>query len=653
MPPKRGHRSKISSSSNSLDGNHLIPGASLDPIKPALPHIPTKHSFAYGSQGATVLPRQLVAQESNDLLDIADSIERGRKQAEARQEEEAREQEAAYQAGRKNRGPSPDEEQLFDQSVASSSPLLRPEQSTPTPSPPRMHTLSSSPRRPNGLYPFRDDSSGIETPSRGSSPLEDLDQDPSVDSFSVERDVYDSDLLLTQPGHGTNISAPPRRISGLASIHDTAIEEEPLPDAPAVAAPNDVNSAQQQQVPRKSTSLWNQFWRELYTLTLAVAVLSSIFAIYTFRDDIVEISRKTIGSISLPSFSLPSFSPTYVNVNASDPRTVRLLTNQVGELDAQVSTLTKDLKDVRVELANAESSMQPIQVHRKKKSANFFSPALGAVVNPQRSTPTAGKRENWFQKLYRWCTNEPTAHPPRTALVPWQEFGDCWCTVPREDNGIKSQLTVSLGRKIVPEEVVVDHIPYGGTLEPEVTPRRMELWARFVGDVPDNPAASRYAWFSPNQLIRRFPFSFFPFSSPSSSSSSQVEDDATTRIPASASPPVYSYTTSGRFLLHETILNILRKVYRGEPEKAYVSSLSDDPFLDPSQYGKNKNLQYQYYRLGRFEYDLHSRRHVQSFPLEAIIDLPGIRSDNVILRTKTNYGGNHTCLYWVKLYGHM
>ena len=593
----------------------------IDPKNPALPNIPTKSSFAYGSQVAAILPRQLVVQDSMDLSVMAETIDKGRRQAEVRQEEEAQENEEAAlrqrSPVRRPRGETPDQTQLFGAlqedvpSVASSSP--RQERSTPTPSPPVMRMLSSSPRRGNGIH--------LSFPA--SSPYDSEEES----TFSLERNIHDDDLRRTHPGrHGTNISAPPRRISG---IHHSTIEEDDDFSAPMVQAQQPARPEPKQvapptsqaKTPRRRPSQFMPTMRAIRTiLLLSLALLSASFAAYAFRDELVNLPRRVYSKIPAgPSW--PSSPPS----NASDPKMVKALKAQMGEMEAYVSSLHKDLDSVKAKMAHAShnNNVQPISGHKEmmRQKPNFLAPGMGAIVHPKRTTPTEGKRETWLRWMYRWITKQPTRLQPAAALVPWQEVGDCWCTVPLQGGQVKAQLTITLGRAIVPEEIVVEHVPYGSSIKPEVTPRRMELWAHFVGDVPNNPAASRFAWFL--GAARRF------------SSNGK-------RIPASSSPPPYTYTSSGRFLLHETIMAVLRNVYKNEPEKRYASVLSDDESLGMG-----------YYRLGRFEYDLHGRDYVQSFPLEAIVDLPSIRVDNVILRATSNWGGNATCLYWVKLFGHL
>lgn len=671
MPLRRTVRR--SAAAVSPDRSSLIAELSnLDPKNPALPNIPTKTSFAYGSQATAILPRQLVVQEKMDLTEMAATIERGRIEAEDRERQEALEAERFTRRKRsitpvKKREPTPDQIQLLDtlqEDIQSASASPEPGRSTPTPTPPIPHTLSTtsgsvthSPRQ-NGLYPsslFHPGLvNGLGTPL-GSSPLQSsMDNDSTINSWTVERDVHEDDLKRTHPGRGRNISAPPRRISGLALIHETIEEEppapqpepepehesepepepelepelepepepesepEPEPEAKPVVEPPPAppatvvrQSRARRQSPVKvevAVPRLNLFFR---IATIALLTTLSCLALYTYGERLAQLSR---GVCSFPFGGQPRV------WNASDPNVVNLLTKEVDELNSQILALSKDLKGVKSELANTifDNNARPIPGHKAKSKINFLSYGTGPIVDPNRTTPTAGKKPNWFQRVYFWVFGGRKENSPATVFLPWNDVGDCWCSTPR--NGMV-QLAVSLGRQIVPASVEIEHIPHEATLMPDVAPRRMELWAQYWGEVPDSPSASLFSWF-PRWL------SIIP---------SRLQPE---KIPTSSSPTPYSYSLSGKFLLHETIMGVLRKVYEKEPETSYSTDAAGDEYM-----GKG------FYRLGRWEYNLHGRDYAQEFPLEAIVDLPGIRVNKVVFRVTSNWGGNVTCIYQVKLFG--
>ncbi|OAX77851.1 hypothetical protein ACJ72_07846 [Emergomyces africanus] len=90
--------------------------------------------------------------------------------------------------------------------------------------------------------------------------------------------------------------------------------------------------------------------------------------------------------------------------------------------------------------------------------------------------------------------------------------------------------------------------------------------------------------------------------------------------------------------LQDTILTTLRQVYPDEPASAY----SDDALLGPS-----------FFRIGHWQYNIDGGHHIQRFNLDAVIDIPAARAEKVVFRVKSNWGATHTCLYRVRLHGHL
>lgn len=93
----------------------------------------------------------------------------------------------------------------------------------------------------------------------------------------------------------------------------------------------------------------------------------------------------------------------------------------------------------------------------------------------------------------------------------------------------------------------------------------------------------------------------------------------------------------GQQSLSQYVLETVRMAFENEPESEY----SDDALLGP-----------EFYRVGKWEYDPHRGSHIQSHALDTVIDHPGIRVDKVVVRVKSNWGADSTCLYRVKLHGH-
>ena len=173
-------------------------------------------------------------------------------------------------------------------------------------------------------------------------------------------------------------------------------------------------------------------------------------------------------------------------------------------MSSQMSSMSRELSSVRSENANAP---RPTDIHipvvvspRHPPKINFLSPAMGAIVDPANTAPTASENHpSYFKRvvmrMFRLGANFGRGPlPPVAALSPWEETGDCWCSTPREG---ATQLAVLLGRDIVPEEVIIEHVPASTTLHPDSAPKEIEMWARFrviALDQEDNIERSRWSW---------------------------------------------------------------------------------------------------------------------------------------------------------------
>ena len=141
-----------------------------------------------------------------------------------------------------------------------------------------------------------------------------------------------------------------------------------------------------------------------------------------------------------------------------------ITTNQYNDIMARLTTIQNSYDSLS---AQGAQSRGPSRV-------NYVSRGLGAIIDPHLTSPTRKltvRSRSWFGlSSYELRTPDPV-----TALLPWDDIGDCWCA-PRA--GGKSQLTVLLPRKIVPTHLVIEHIPHGATLDIGSAPKDVELWVQ-------------------------------------------------------------------------------------------------------------------------------------------------------------------------------
>jgi hypothetical protein len=129
-----------------------------------------------------------------------------------------------------------------------------------------------------------------------------------------------------------------------------------------------------------------------------------------------------------------------------------------------------------------------------KPRVNYFSLGLGTLVDPYLTSPT--KRLNprsfqftWFARVFN-IRYKSIAPGPSAALQPWEDLGECWCA---PESGGKSMLGLVLGRKMIPQDLVVEHIPRDATLTIGSAPKDMELWVQIL-DPEVREAVSKAAY---------------------------------------------------------------------------------------------------------------------------------------------------------------
>lgn len=601
----------------------------------------------------------------------------------------------------RNREPTPDQVQLLGtlrevtaSPKANGDDASQQDQSTPTPTPPIPHALStaSSPPPAPPEYPILPSNEPL-YPSpllqRGSPIYRenswsshqyegDIDNE-SILSWNVERDIHEDDLKRTHPitfreqPQGKNITAPPRRFSGRAFINETieeedepvsepSIEKSPTPRPPPEVQTNNEVPPRPRSEPRsepepepepftaptrtiiprsdmretsfhessppsppksgkstieagmqsvRETSSSFQESRAVRIVAIILLAATSMFTTYWFSDNLADISR----GIS-SSFPFGKQSP-YIPFNATGMDAINSLSRHVARIDTRVSSLSGELNTVKSDVENLPpptTIIEPAPVRTTAptpRGINFLTHGMGVTIDHLRTSPTVGQASSFWRRTSRRMhefydgffasdSENKQSPPPLMALMPWEDVGDCWCSTP--ESGV-SQLSIELGRQIVPEDVVIEHMPKEATIKPEVAPKEMELWAQFVVK-SDDLARSSSSWI------------------PSSLASSK-------KSPKQSVP-------SGQSSLHEYVMETLRNTWRGEPD----TSFSDDELLGPS-----------FYRIGRWTYDINSVDHIQEFSLDTI--MYSIRVDHVVFRVKSNWGGNDTCLYRLRLYGQL
>ncbi|KAJ5872120.1 uncharacterized protein N7529_004473 [Penicillium soppii] len=678
MPPKRATRRAGGTpqrpSSITETGYQSILEQSRN--QPDLPSIPIGASWNYGAATTTAVPQRMTIRPTMNIDQMAETVEA---RLEIARERTAAAKKRQPQARQSKREPTPDQTQLqqslynattdqhSDKTPTPPIPHAVSTDSSPEAEPPLQRRLSNSPLYPSPLQ--RPGGSRHGSIGSWSSRHSSVDN-ASEASWNLERDINEDDLQRTRPSkyrgekHGHNISAPPRRVSGLANVpeeDESSIKSEPEPGAwnpVAQTPPPDFPPGPPRQsflrrwlasmkprrsivdkstvpsddpTPARRGSLLPILLEKAHSGPYSSLYLAAIWLFLILGSmSCCLVALKVHQTLYPPEWDWDS--PT---VNMSHPEVFHGLRNQISKMDVKMSSLSSELSSVVSEqsLSNVhDSTPTDVAVHRRPiHKVNFLSVGLGALVDPSNTSPTLGSKLGVPARAFLWFA--PTAaknivrasQPPVSALTPWEEVGDCWCSPTR--NGT-TQLSVLLGRDIVAEELQVEHIPVGASLEPEAAPRTIELWARFKVNPHKTPVKAKR---TPEATPRRGLFSVFGDATVS------LEPPAT-QAPSSRETGLGGFLIPGIGSLHELIMDLLRRSNPSEPETAY----SDDPIL-----GEN------FYRIGKMEYNIHSPDNVQAFKLNTIVDVSTIRVDKVVFRVTSNWGASHTCIYRFKLHGHI
>ncbi|KAI2464114.1 hypothetical protein F4781DRAFT_86917 [Annulohypoxylon bovei var. microspora] len=111
---------------------------------------------------------------------------------------------------------------------------------------------------------------------------------------------------------------------------------------------------------------------------------------------------------------------------------------------------------------------------------NFFGVGSGAVIDPKYTSKPWEIPKGYFEfRSKQWYQRDGwRPQPPLQALAPWSEEGECYCAGPSAWGQTQevSAISVILSREIIPQNLVVEHILPGSTLDPGAMPKDIEVW---------------------------------------------------------------------------------------------------------------------------------------------------------------------------------
>ncbi|KAI5288451.1 hypothetical protein KEM54_005200 [Ascosphaera aggregata] len=297
-----------------------------------------------------------------------------------------------------------------------------------------------------------------------------------------------------------------------------------------------------------------------------------------------------------------------------------------SEVDKQILHITRDINFLRYEwtqklpvikeLADAfHQSPEPIADPLATPKVNFLSSGMGAKVDRDMTSPTrCPPTTNSFTRIFRAMSLGKSINGPETVLESWHDVGDCWCSH-MSHNGM--QITIKLGKAIVPDEIIVEHVPQSTILDSDSTPKDMELWVQYIFQAPGEAPGS-----TAGTLLSLDP-----------SMVKSVEEHHEQRH---RDPPQSAYSAA------EAVYAALQSSFSDDD----ASTSTNDPLLGPT-----------FFKIANWRYDINNRYHIQSFTPDVVIDLPGVRIVQAVFRTATTWSGEkrlapYVCLYRLRLHGH-
>lgn len=265
-----------------------------------------------------------------------------------------------------------------------------------------------------------------------------------------------------------------------AAIHTPQSEHTPASSRPPSALDN---AAAPTSPTSPSTSTSPSGVTNFGFMHVVCILLSIMMALngYLLRDEIASAARSII------------YSPSghYGMANCTES-----ISQVMAAVDQRLTSMTKDISFLKQEVNKATTSPPPALPKAnplEPRRPNFFSLGFGATVDPYLSSPTLSSTTSYLDRLRRLAGGIRPGPSHVSALQPWDDIGDCWCasttsitstssttstTTSKKEN--KIQLAVELGRPIVPEEVIVEHMPREATLDNgAAAPQLMELWGEF------------------------------------------------------------------------------------------------------------------------------------------------------------------------------
>lgn len=483
----------------------------------ALPEIQTRQSYAYGSSKAPLLPEQLHAQETLSMNQVAARMDSAIQNAERNFVDQLAEVGGKEASERGlSKGPA---EGRASKSQAAKKPAeivqAKSQNAASRGTSPASHATEVHKQRRTAAWASSLDSSHLEDISEEPSSMPDSPETRRTDPSSFPSGIFD---------HSYNYERGIRAPRAEQTLKTPSLFSRLGRSVAVVCSKAYYLSAELEQ--QAANWLWRlsgtfgKVLSELPESTIVSILLKSILVacmtgafsmavcfIYTNHlCDPYSSSRVSQTFQSLCGSCVNNYSPpmNFTMGNGADMgqfnKALKHINNQINSLESRLShridsnymsvksemnTLRQQQDDITLllETHDSTSSQQSTDIVEVPSplipKLNFFSPGLGAMVIAHLTSPTLSRPRNIAARvlLKMVHVDKYDVHGPLTALLPWQDIGDCWCASMTELGQDRIRIGVGIKEMIYPTELIVEHPPIGATLTPDTAPRDIEVWA--------------------------------------------------------------------------------------------------------------------------------------------------------------------------------
>lgn len=485
----------------------------------ALPEIQTRQSYAYGSSKAPLLPEQLHAQETLSMNQVAARMDSAIQNAERNLVDQLAEVGGKEASERGlSKGPA---EARANRAQAAKDPTEPVQKGTRNiasrGTSPASHATEVQKQRRTAAWASSLDSSHLEDISEESSSMPDSPETRRTDPSSFPSGIFDHSYNyergMRAPRAEKALKTPTtlsRLGTGITTVCSTV---------------HDLSAEVGKQAADWLWRLFSTFGKALSELpesTLISILLKSFLVVcmtgafsmaicFVYTNHLCDPLSSSKVSQTLQSLCgscVNTYSPpmNFTVGNGADMsqlnKALKHINNQISSLESrlghridssymtirsEMDTLRQQQDDLTLLLETHDSSKshQPTDIIEVPSplipKVNFFSPGLGALVIAHLTSPTLSRPRNIAARvlLKMVGVDKYDVHGPLTALLPWQDVGDCWCASMTELGQDRIRIGVEIKEMIYPTELVVEHPPVGATLTPDTAPRDIEVWADF------------------------------------------------------------------------------------------------------------------------------------------------------------------------------